>query len=84
MLFIRIIEKGCNVNGLVKFKLVGYKPTDYKPEQFDYWSYQTMKNLGFGRINQEGHSITTTLYKFQIIETLDEKIGKGNYNYIFE
>ena len=84
MLFIRIIEMGLDRNGNLKYKIIGYKPTEHKPRQYNYWSVQTMEQLGIGRINRASHSISTTLYKFQILETLQEKIGVENYNYVFE
>jgi hypothetical protein len=84
MLFIRIIEKGLDRNGNLKYKIVGYKPTDHEPRQYNYWSVQMMEKLDFGRINRASHSITTTMYKFQILEALDDKIGAGKYCYVFE
>lgn len=84
MLFIRIIEKGVDRNGNIKYRIVGYKPTEYAPRQYNYWSVQTMKDLDFGRINRASHSITTTMYKPQILEVLNNKIGAGKYCYIFE
>lgn len=84
MLFIRIIGNGYDKNGNYKYKIVGYRQDENDAHKYDYWSVDQMQQLGIGRINRASHSMSTTLYKFQILETLQKKIGVENYNYIFE
>lgn len=84
MLFVRIIGNGYDRNGNYKYKIIGYRQDENDKHKYDYWNVDQMEQLGIGRINRASHSISTTLYKFQILDVLQEKIGVENYNYIFE
>jgi hypothetical protein len=83
MLFVRIVEAGININGINRRKVYIYKPTDYKPEQFNYASVDDMKKLDFGRVYKEHHYIMTMWEKWEILERLTAVFG-NEYNYIFE
>ena len=84
MLFFRIVRSGCNINGHYKFRVYGYKPTSWKPEQYNYISVDDMKNLGMGRVYKDNHYILTIWDKVDILKQLEKTFGKDNFVYIYE
>ena len=83
MLFVRIKRAGVNTNGLMRQKVYIYKPTEYKPERYNYLSVDDMKALDFGRVYKEQHYILTQWEKWEILEKLTAVYG-NEYSYIFE
>lgn len=81
--FFRIIDAGHTINGVHKFKIVGYKKVDWSENQYDYLNVEQFREIGFGRISRASHSVSTQWYKQEIIDKLDE-VYKDEYSYIFE
>lgn len=83
MMFVRIVDGGNTINGVKKRRVYIYKPTSWKPEQYNWLSVDEMKKLDFGRVYKEQHFILTQWYKQEILDRLTEVFG-DNFVYIFE
>jgi hypothetical protein len=83
MKFVRIVYAGNDINGHCKYRIYIYKSLSWKPQEYNYASVDEMKALDLGRINRNGHFITTIQYKNEILDRLT-KVYKDDFVYIFE